>query len=131
MLETHWTITVVMDAGNVQFGRQSLGQKSLIFKGILVVGARGWDLLGVPPRPFGAALRVLAPPEASAFWHLGTRHNASLSTYPTGVIPPPLRGARLLAVPQPSRGSEGLVVSERVGLLGATRLAPSGPPSGC
>jgi hypothetical protein len=29
-----------MDAGNVQFGRQSLGQKSLIFKEILLVAER-------------------------------------------------------------------------------------------
>ena len=45
--------------------------------------------------------------------HLGTRHNASRSTYPTGVTPP-LAGARRLAVAQRSKGSEGSAVSERV-----------------
>jgi hypothetical protein len=39
------------------------------------------------PRPFGAALRVLTKPTTQAFHHLGTNHNASPNTYPTGVIP--------------------------------------------
>jgi hypothetical protein len=39
------------------------------------------------PRPFGAALPVLATQEAHYFRHLGAGYSESLITYPTGVIP--------------------------------------------
>jgi hypothetical protein len=65
-----------------------------------IIVAERVGLLGVPPRPFGAALRVLAPLRLVPSDHLGTRHNASLSTYPTGVIPP-------FALYRPTSGTGG------------------------
>jgi hypothetical protein len=65
-----------------------IGMLTLVRMNRRVYLAERVGLRGVPPRPFGAALRVLAPPRLVPSDHLGTRHNASLSTYPTGVIPP-------------------------------------------
>jgi hypothetical protein len=66
------------------------------------------------PRPFGAALQVLAKPVAPTACHLGTTDDAKLDAYLTGVIP--LSFGR---VPRVAAGREtvrtALILAEREG----------------